>query len=175
MKSTKFGGALRRRFLFKLPALPLLAGLSAYLPGVVSAAPPTRAKPASRLSIEPTLVALLDTLLPRDTLSGSASDLGVPNEILAESSRNALYNRLVHAGCQWLDHAAEGSFANASPQVREVIVAWAAQSDWNQVPRRFYELIRQRALGLYYSKPAAWGGTPISRPPQPIGYPEPWK
>lgn len=168
------GGALRRRFFANLLALPLMAGLLAYLPGVARAATKNRAQPIVFRNITPTLVAFLDTLLPSDASSGSASDLAIPNEILVESSNDPIYARLLQAGCQWLDLAAEGRFADASPRVREVIVAWAAESDWNQVPRRFYELLRQRALELYYSKPESWGGLPLTRPPQPIGYPEPW-
>ncbi len=174
MRNTKHGGAMRRRFLFKLPAIPLLAGLITLLPGRAMAATPSRAQAARPQLVTPTLTAFLDTLLPRDVQSGAASDLGVPQAVLAEAARNALYGRLVDIGCRWLDQAAEGRFADAAPEVQQLIVAWAAQSDWNQVPRRFYELVRQHALEVYYSQPAAWGGLPVSRPPQPLGYPEPW-
>lgn len=165
---------MRRRFLARLLTLPFMAGLLAGLPGVTSAATRNRALVASDRNIAPTLAAFLDTLLPRDATSGSASDLAIPNAILAESHNDPLFTRLLQTGCQWLDLAAEGRFADATPRVREVIVAWAAESDWDGVPRRFYELLRQRALERYYSNPEAWGGLPLTRPPQPIGYPEPW-
>jgi hypothetical protein len=54
------------------------------------------------------------------------------------------------------------------------VVNWMAHADWNEVPRRFYELMRQVSIELYYSTPAAWHGLPIQRPPQPLGYPPPW-
>lgn len=165
---------MRRRFLARLLTLPFMAGLLAGLPGVANAATLNRALVASDRNIAPTLAAFLDTLLPRDATSGSASDLAIPNAILTESHNDPLFTRLLQVGCQWLDLAAEGRFADATPRVREVIVAWAAESDWDGVPRRFYELLRQRALERYYSNPAAWGGLPLTRPPQPIGYPEPW-
>jgi len=174
VSNQRHGGALRRRFLARLLSLPFMAGLLAGLPGEAGAATRSRTQVVRDSDIAPALAAFLDTLLPRDASSGSASDLSIPKEILAESHNDPLYTRLLNAGCQWLDQAAEGSFADAAPRVRDVIVAWAAESDWDGVPRRFYELLRQRALELYYSKPEAWGGLPLTRPPQPIGYPEPW-
>jgi hypothetical protein len=78
-------------------------------------------------------------------------------------------------GCRFLDRAAEGSFAASNARVHGVIVDWMSQSDYDEVPRRFYELIRQRAVELYYSRQQAWGGLAISRPPQPVGYPDHWK
>jgi hypothetical protein len=158
----------RRRFVSRLALA--LTGLSGWRNGAAAAA-----QAATAPSLETTLTAFLDTLLPADALSGSASDLGVHRTLLAESAGDALYARLIAAGCQFLDRAAEGSFAGSSARVREVIVEWMAQSDYDEVPRRFYEIVRQRGVELYYSQPQAWGGVPIRRPPQPIGYPDHWK
>ena len=134
-----------------------------------------RASAESAATIAATLTAFLDTILPRDALSGSASDLGVPAAIVTAAKGDELYSRLVDVGCQWLDRAAEGSFSASSPQAQLTIVAWMAESPWDEVPRRFYELLRQSALELYYSRPESWAGLEITRPPQPVGYPDHWK
>jgi hypothetical protein len=55
------------------------------------------------------------------------------------------------------------------------IVQWMSEADWNQIPRRFYELMRQVAIEVYYTDPAAWAGLALQRPPQPFGYPPPWQ
>lgn len=126
-------------------------------------------------SLEPTLAAFVDTLLPADDLSPAASDLGIAKTMLAESAGDELYTRLITVGCAFLDRAAEGRFDESNARVREVIVSWMSEADYDEVPRRFYEVIRQRTVELYYSRPEAWGGLPIRRPPQPIGYPDHWK
>lgn len=133
-----------------------------------------RAAPAP-VSLEPTLAAYVDTLLPADDVSPAASELGIAKAMLTESAGDALYTRLITAGCAFLDRAAEAKFAESNARVREVIVSWMSEADYDEVPRRFYEIIRQRTVELYYSRPEAWGGLPIRRPPQPIGYPDHWK
>lgn len=158
------GGVKRRRFIFYLASL---------LPAV-ALAQNGRKTSAEDSRIAATLAAYLDTLLPEDPLSPAASQLGIHTLILDEFAASPIQTRLLRAGCTWLDLAAEGSFREAGPQVRDVIVNWMTQSDWNRVPRRFHEVLRQRAMELYFSRPESLGGLPISRPPQPLGYPEPW-
>jgi hypothetical protein len=158
------GDAKRRRFTLCL--------LLAY-PSVLLAAKSSTATP-SATHLEATLAAYLDTLLPRDEVSPSASDLGLHRQILAESRSSRLQSRLIRAGCHWLDQAAEGSFTAATPEVRVVIVSWMSTSAWDQIPRRFYEILRQRVIELYYARTDTLGGLPIRQPPQPDGYPQPW-
>ena len=158
------GGVKRRRFIFYLASL---------LPAVALAQTGRKTNPETG-RIAATLAAYLDTLLPQDALSPAASKLGIHTRILDEYAASPLQTRLLRAGCSWLDLAAEGSFRDAGQPVRDVIVTWMAQSDWNRVPRRFHEVLRQRAMELYFSHPKSLGGLPISRPPQPLGYPEPW-
>lgn len=166
--SSSNGGGIRRRLVFGLLASAAGTCLTGAWAAPVTAAGLGRTRKA-------TLTAFLDTLLPRDEFSGSASDLGVPASILAESATDPLRGRLIRVGCRWLDLAAGARFTTLDADTQEKIVTWAAGSDWDRVPRRFYEILRQRAVELYYSRPQAWAGLPISRPPQPLGYPEPWK
>jgi hypothetical protein len=160
------GGGSRRRFLFTL------AG------GATAAAAPTcssAARPATSDPLIATLTAFVDTLLPRDALTPAASELGVAAAVLRQSSANADYRRLVEDGCAWLDRAASGNFAAASPAIRVEAVTRMTALPWEAPPRYFYEALRQRALELYYSDPRSWGGLAIVRPPQPVGYPDHWK
>ena len=121
-----------------------------------------------------TFAAFLDILIPGNSGSGSASDLLVDQGLWQIAGEDEQFHQLVHIGCQWLNMTGGMRFANLSSEQQGVIVTWMAQADWNQVPRRFYELVRQLALELYYSQTAAWAGLPIQSPPQPRGYPPPW-
>ena len=165
------GGAARRRFFSGFLLVAAQTSLFGWPRAGVSAEP----APPDPAALAATFAAFLDTLLPRDDASGSASDLGLPGAILKEARGDELYTRLIRVGCSWLDRAAEGSFAAAPPRVHGIIVTWMADSDWDEVPRRFYELLRQRAVELYYCQPEAWAGLAITRPPQPVGYPDHWK
>jgi hypothetical protein len=120
------------------------------------------------------LAAFVDTLLPRDALSGSATDLGIDRQIWEFSKTEPDFRKLVSFGCRWLDMTGGPPFAKLPVDQQITVVSWMAQADWNDVPRRFYELMRQVSVELYYSTPAGWHGLPIQRPPQPLGYPPPW-
>ena len=121
-----------------------------------------------------TFAAFLDVLLPRDDLSGSATDLRVDGQLWDLAKGDARFRRLIGLGCQWLNATGGPPFAELSGEQQSAVVEWMSHSDWNEVPRRFYELVRQTAVTAYYSDPAAWRGMPIKRPPQPLGYPPPW-
>lgn len=114
-------------------------------------------------------------MIPRDALSGSATDLQVDKKLWAFAKIDPNFKRLVELGSQWLNMTGQGHFADLSATDRITIIAWMSTSDWNQIPRRFYELVRQAAIETYYSDPAALGGLPIKTPPQPLGYPPPWQ
>ena len=120
------------------------------------------------------MAAFLDILLPRDALSGSATDLAVHDQLLAFARTDASFGRLLGIGCQWLNMTGGVPFAQLSGDQQTAVVTWMSTADWNEIPRRFYELVRQVAIELYFIQPAAWGGLPISRSPQPRGYPPPW-
>jgi len=119
-----------------------------------------------------TLSGFLDTLLPADEYSPSASALGTPDRLLAEAERDPLYLRLIRAGCEWIDLQTQGEFAGAPEAARGLVVDWMSKAPRDSVPRRFFDLVRDHALVLYYSTPAGWRGTGFEHPPQPLGYPE---
>lgn len=121
-----------------------------------------------------TLRAFVDLLLPRDSYCGSASDYHVDRQLLALAGRDPQFAKLLALGCQWLDMTGTIAFADLPAADQATVVRWMADSDWNQIPRRFYELLRQLAVEIYYSDQRAWNGLPLSAPPQPLGYPPPW-
>lgn len=135
---------------------------------------PAEAKAPTLPAQRVTLAAFLDVLLPRDALSGSATDLQVDAQLLALAKSDARLARLIGLGCQWLNLTGGPPFAQLTPEQQIAVVDWMSQSDWNEIPRRFYELVRQLASELYFSDPRSWVGLPIQRPPQPAGYPPPW-
>lgn len=121
-----------------------------------------------------TLAAFLDTLLPRDELSGSATDLGIDGQLWAFSTSEPDFRKLVDYGCRWLNMTGSSQFSALASEQQIAVVDWMSRADWNEIPRRFYELVRQVAIELYYANPAARKGLPISRSPQPLGYLPPW-
>jgi hypothetical protein len=83
------------------------------------------------------LNAFLDVLLPRDGVSGSASDLGVPDELREIARLDPRFRRLLALGCRWLDLTGGPPFGALPIAQQTAVVEWMAQSDWNEVPRRF--------------------------------------
>ena len=165
---THLDSHLRRRLLQVAGAffLPALTGLESAL----AAAPPTPT-PLERA----TFAAFLDVLLPRDAYCASATALGVDAKLWTFAQLDSRFARLLGLGCHWLNLTGGPGFADLPDRQKIVLVQWMSASDWNQVPRRFYELVRQVAVEVYYSEPAAWAGLALQRPPQPLGYPPPWQ
>lgn len=144
-----------------------LAGTIAYggSASALAAAPATSAPgPAA------TFTAFCDTLIPADALSPSASALGVPARILAEVDANPQLTRLVEFSAAWLDQAAGGDFAAADEGLRDGILEAMSALPWEAPQRRFFDLMRDLAMGYYYSRPEALKGMATDQPPQPAGY-----
>ena len=129
--------------------------------------------PASR-EARATLAAFLDTLLPRDELSGSATDLGTDRQLWEFSKTSPDFRKLVDYGCRWLNMTGGVRFSELATEQQIAIVDWMSQADWNGIPRRFYELVRQVTIELYFSNAASVNGLPIKNSPQPLGFPPPW-
>ena len=152
----------------------LLQVVGAFFLGQAFNVSPTFAATAPSPTEKTTFAEFLDVLLPRDAVSGSATDLRVDAQLWDLAGEDARFRRLIALGCQWLNATGGPPFAQLSAEQQIAVVEWMSHSDWNQVPRRFYELVRQTAVEVYYSNPAAWRGLPIDRPPQPLGYLPPW-
>ena len=153
----------------------LLKIVGAFFLGQAFDISPALAAPAPSALERATFAAFLDVLLPRDALSGSATDLRVDEQLWGLSDTEARFRRLIALGCQWLNTTGGPPFTELTAEQQIAVVEWISHSDWGQVPRRFYELVRQTAVEVYYSDPAAWRGLSIDRPPQPLGYLPPWQ
>lgn len=158
---------MQRRRLLKIIGVFFLGPAFDISPALAATAPSTLERA--------TFAGFLDVLLPRDALSGSATDLRVDEELWGLADADARFRRLIELGCQWLNTTGGPPFTELTAEQQFTVVEWMSHSDWSQIPRRFYVLVRQTAVEVYYSNPAAWRGLPIDRPPQPLGYLPPWQ
>ena len=124
--------------------------------------------------IDPDLAIYLDTLLPADDASPSASAIGVPERLLAKAGENGRYRRLLIRGARWLDREARRlgaeNFAALADDGRELIVARAARAPANTLERIFFEHTRADAFTHYYADPATWNALGYQHSPQPLGF-----
>lgn len=111
----------------------------------------------------------LDHLIPEDELTPSATQLHIDQRLWAEALKDKDYARLVRFGCQWIDRYHPQGFQGLNADEREQLVLWMSQAPWESPQRRFFELVRDHAMKLYYLEPAARRGTPLEQPPQPGG------
>ncbi|WP_257098654.1 hypothetical protein, partial [Pseudovibrio flavus] len=118
--------------------------------------------------------AFLDTLIPSDDQSPAASSLEIPAKLLSFSKESDLLQRLILLGTQWLDQVAPSPFHELSEADRVTVVSWMAQSDFNEIPRRYYELMRSFAMVYYYAEAEARTELDLYRAPQPQGAMPPW-
>lgn len=130
---------------------------------------------AAQTSIDRNLLNLVaDTILPEDELTPSASAIGAVDDLLDMVQGHQMLNQLMAFGLQWLNQVQGTAFAARSVEDRERLLLAAAESDFNQVPGRFFHVLRVLLLEAYYSKPEALGGLPVNQAPQPEGYLPPW-
>ena len=114
--------------------------------------------------------AFCDTLIPADALSPAASTLGVPGAILADVRGNPLGERLLAAGCAWLDGECQGDFAGAAEAMRNAALERMQAMPWESPAGRFFVVMRNTVMADYYVQPASWRGLALDRPPQPLGF-----
>jgi hypothetical protein len=145
-----------------------LAALTACLDLPALAAAPARAPDGERIGR--TFSAFCDTLVPADALTPAASTLGVPNEILGDVRGNLLGERLVAAGCAWLDAECGGDFAGAAELARVAALERMQAMPWESPAGRFFVVMRNTVMADYYVQPVSWRGLALDRPPQPLGF-----
>jgi hypothetical protein len=120
----------------------------------------------------PALDALVDTLIPADALTPSASALGVGHMLLTQAESDAGFRPWLVEGMKWLDQGVAGSFSEIDESARLLLLERLANSAIGSQPRTFFELLRARTMTAYYADPRSRVGLAISRPPQPLGYPD---
>ena len=163
---------LRRRDLFRLAAWSIFSlqpvKTLAILPASAAVTGDTaRQRKPDTLT---TLSTFLDTLIPADGLTPSATSAGVLTDLQAYMSRHRMYIRFIRLGCRWLDKQAPAGFDAMTEVERIKLLDRMSRARVNSLPRRFFDIMRYQAMNYYYSKPVAWKGLPVNRPPQPLGY-----
>jgi hypothetical protein len=117
------------------------------------------------------LQAFIDTLIPADGLTPSATSLGVDKTLQNVGVKDEAYGRFLKVGCDWLNVQARGDYSALTEESREAVVDWMEQSSQLKFPYRFFSRIRYDAMSFYYSQQESWAGLGLERPPQPVGYP----
>lgn len=120
------------------------------------------------------LDAALDTLLPADEATPSATELGVGDELMSIAPEGGQLHRLFALGTTWLDQLDDRDFAEQPDDIRHDVLRYMARADYNQVPGRFFHLLRQMGMEIYYAQPQTYAGLRLNPAPQPKGYPPPW-
>lgn len=120
------------------------------------------------------LGAVLNTLLPADEMSPSATELGIETEMERLIADKALLKRLFAVALEWLDGVGPRPYRELDAERRLDILGAMAASDYNQIPGRFFHVVRALAVELYFARPEAISGYPLNTAPQPTGYPPPW-
>ena len=128
------------------------------------------AGPGEGARIARTFTAFCDTLVPADALTPSASALGVPKAILGDVQGNPLAERLLAAGCDWLDAECRGDFAAAPEAARHAALERMQAMPWESPAGRFFLVMRNTVMADYYVQPLSWRGLALDRPPQPLGF-----
>jgi hypothetical protein len=155
-----------RRDAVRRVAQATLAAALGELSGLAVAAAPA----AAGARTARTLAAFCDTIVPADELTPAASALGVPEAIRAGMQGHALAERLLLAGCAWLDEATGGDFAAAAEPDRVAACERMQSMSWESPPGRFFALLRNTIMATYYADRRAWRGLALDRPPQPLGF-----
>ena len=120
------------------------------------------------------LDAFLDILLPADADTPSASTLQIGAEIREIIPPDSLSWKLLNLGSKWLDSLDAQAFAAMPLETQTKIVTWMSTANVDEIPGRFYQVIRLFAVELYYARPEAISGLPLQVAPQPQGYLPPW-
>jgi hypothetical protein len=120
---------------------------------------------------EPTLAALVDTLLPADESPG-ALELAVDKQVFKTLEAEARLSDLARAGLQWFNRAADQHFAQLPLAARNELLARAAGADRAKVERVFVDQLRHLTVGFYLAHPQSLRGLAYAGPPMPAGYPD---
>ncbi len=123
----------------------------------------------------PTLTALVDTLLPDDGVTPSASALGVDDDLHDFLLALPEVHEPVLAVFDWLDAVGDRRFFRLSAPRQLHLVDLMAGVAPDMLEGWFYQSIRRAAIEFYYSKPEALVGLDLDAAPQPAGYMLPWE
>lgn len=117
---------------------------------------------------------VLDVLFPADDMSPAATTLGIDRDIAEFAATNPQLQRLFDLALAWLDQSEGQPFAALTADARAKALERMERSDFNQVPGRFFHILRALAAEFYYARPESLAGLSLNPAPQPLGYPPPW-
>jgi len=117
-----------------------------------------------------TFTVFCDTLVPADALTPAASAFGIADAIRADITGDRLAERLLAAGCSWLDATCAGDFSRADEVARVAACERMQAMPWQSPAGRFFQIMRNTVMAAYYAEPASWRGLALDRPPQPLGF-----
>lgn len=146
----------------------ILAGLATTLPMDPSQAATMRTV-QDKARVLSTLSAYVDVLIPADDQTPAASSLGIADRIVAEARESALFLRLLQVVTNWLNKS-PSDFASLAEDRKIALLEWMSSAPWECPQRRYFEIVRDRAMWFYYGSAESWGGLSIHAPPQPVGY-----
>jgi len=149
----------------------LMAAISV---GLSSAFGPALAQQSIEDTSLASLPALLDILLPEDDVTPSATALGVDREKTGFIAENDRMVQLFAAALGWIDQLADRPFRDLTLAQQVEVVSFLEGADYNQVPGRFYHILRALAVEFYFARIEALAGLPLNSAPQPLGYLPPW-
>ena len=129
---------------------------------------------SSGSSMQESLRAWVDTLLPAEPDFSGALALGVAQQVISTVEHDLVLAKLTSQALIWVDaRAAEAGatgFHELSEPARSAIVAAASTSPLGSAPRTFFQATLDEALFHTYADPRAWAGLAYAGPPQPIGF-----
>lgn len=129
------------------------------------------------LSFQPTLTALLDTMIPEDEFGPSASQTGAVDVVTGHLSGNLGRQLRMRAFLAWLNLRSGGSFALSSEERRLKLLEKIASGPQSSRQRRYLMSLRSQTMRHYYGSAARATELGFVGAPQPVGYPEahlPW-
>lgn len=144
---------------------------------------------------------LADLIVPADTVSPGAGELGIGKEIvdamadqyslrrlarayvagthdrlLLNARKRSLLRKLTREGIVWLNIKAQESgspdFLSLGNEGQNQILSQAEAAPPGSVERVFFRRIRAMTFEGYYAREESWRGLCYAGPPQPLGFPD---
>lgn len=130
------------------------------------------------LLLQPSLKAVVDTIIPADRFGPAASETGAVDAVWSAIEGRPLDRIRLRMALAWLNLRAGGSFAAASEATRNALLNELAARPIGDPRRRFFERIRMLTMQHYYGSAARAQALGFVGAPQPKGYPDaaaPWR
>ncbi len=122
------------------------------------------------LGLQPTLTALVDTIIPHDEFGPSASQVGAVEAVSARMGGSLRRQLRLRVFLAWLNLRSGGSFAAASEDRRLSLLNKIASGPQSSSHRRYLRQLREYTMHHYYGSASRAVGLGFVGPPQPDGH-----